>query len=639
MKVGVNEMKYLILVLLAAFSTFANDLAVPKVAHIENNYHPCLTDNGRTIAFLNGNSFAPIINLISTQDWSVKSIPSPILSSSQKLECGTNSLVLLSGEFIRKLDTNTATQIDATTAVNKINYLTDHNVIGNTLIEAKNNSVRATSLDKLTSYKDIELERTHSSDFQEYSDKYIYIRHMNFQNRSGDDYRLIDIPSGKTKDISSELKECTYAKLTSVGDYLHAACFNNSEQEARVFNTETLERNNALEAYLNKFNQQGYDAKTVKFFDQYKNFLLIAFNETLIIWDLDTNKVKNSYKSSCFITEYAHQNGKVLMSCGKEAPYTLIDIDNGRTSKQPFAYNKPLSLYVEHNAPKAVLKTGDTSIGIWNIFEHRWEQRLDNNPMFKRNAYSQDKIKPIISGKNIFIASGYREGKDPIGQYSLENGRLLFSYRADSSGNYPQDMAVSDSHHKLIVHYQNTPKCDGFKIYDTLNGKLLYDLKATQRHMNVNSMKLSEDGNALIVTTKKSNGYVNMEEEGSYKYDNQPSIMTFDLKTEKVTVQANIEKYDKPTDVVKGNNFNLSWDEEHKAVAISKDDSSNRKFYLYMPFGTSEWIDIDNLGNFDSSKLGLEYVYICDKLRCKNIDQAAKKHFYNAHALKKFISE
>ena len=618
------------------FSTFANEVLEIKIAHTENNYDACLTDNGKTIAFLNGNKFAQTINLIDTNDWSVKSIYSPFLGLSEELKCGTNSIVVLGKDYIRKLDTNEAKQIAVKSKGYKSNLWGYRYLIGNTLFETNSTLARVTSLDAFKNSKDIKLGTTNYYDLKEYSEKYIYIRHMH-SGSLDDNYTLMDISSGRTKDISSKLRKCTYVKLTTTGDYLHASCFNNSTQETRVFNTKTLLRNSALEDYLNKANHKGYNAKTVKFFEQYKHFLLIAFKETFIIWNLDSNKVENSYKSACFITKYSHQNGKVLISCGSETPYTLIDLDNQKISKQPFAYNKPLQLYIQNNIPKAILKTGDTSIGVWNILEHTWEQRFKSDPFFKRNVYSQDKIKPIISGINIFITRGYWEGKDPIRQYNLENGNLLFSYRADSSGNYPEDMSVSELHHKLIVHYRNVPKCDGFKIYDTLNGKLLYDVKAKQRHINVNSMKLSKDGNVLIVTTRASKGTVNMEEEGYYKYDNQPSIMTFDIKTKHVITKANLEKDTELTEVVKGDNFTISWNEKHKSVSLSKDDNPYRQFYLYMPYGTSEWIDIDNFGHFDSSKLGLNYLYICDELKCTNINQKAKNYFYNSHTLEKFI--
>lgn len=629
--------KFLSTMLFVITASYAAGPLVPTVGHLQNAYYPCLTDHGKSISFLNGNKFAPTVNIVDAKEWDYLAKYAPHLNYGEELQCGRKSIIIQGNQFIRQLSTKDAHQIDVKGISYKNKLRSKRIVVGNTLFESGDTIVRVRSLDNFQRSHDIKWPSDGGHSLREYSESTLYMRQVKVKD---DIYYLIDVKSGEIRDISPQLKGCTYAKLTSNGVYLQAAC---SGEESRVFNTKTLKRVPALERYLSSINKNKYQALSVKFFDQYQQLLLIAAQEKFIAWDIKNDQPKYVNEIPYSYPNYNHQDGTVLISGGPDKPYTLLDVKNGQMRYQPFAYNKPFALFIQNRIPKAVLETGPMSIGIWNLLEHKWEQRFNSDPFFKENQFSSDSIKPLISGDNMFFPRGYWKGNDPIHQYSLKSGKLLFTYRADSFGNIPNSMEADAVHNRLIVHYQNIPKCDGFKIYDTKNGTLLYDLKAPQRHLMVTSMQLSDDGKKLIVRTQESKGSVNMEEEGYYNYDNKPSIITWDLSTQKVTIEPcknlckSLPRLQKLG--AKANGFNVFWDKKHRAVAITKEDNPYRQIYMYMPYDTSEWIDIDNFGYFDTSKNGDVYVYMCNDDKCRHLDDTGRHHFKRPGMLERFLQK
>lgn len=622
--------KYVSTILLLIASAQAKEPLSPTVGYLENAVKPCLTDHGKSIAFLSGNPFAPTINILDTTWDHFVTKPYPVLDIGDELACGSNSVIILGKDNTRKLSTQNGEQIDVKHNDIQMKYLHDRIIVGNTLFESDDSTINITSLDSFKQNRKIQWPSGQFYDMREYSESVLYKRQLN----SGKDmYFLVDVPTGESRDITSQIGKCSYTSLTKNGNYLHAEC---SDKENRVFNTKTLERISALEKYLFSIRKDRDQSLSLRFFDQYQNLILIGTEDEFIAWDMESQKPNYIIQSPYMHPSYIHQEGTVLISGINQEPYALLDVKSGNIRYQPVTYNKPYDIFIENGAPKVVLEIDSNHTGIWNLLDHKWEQKLGDEQFFKdfEKAYTTDKY--------IFYTRSFQKGEDPVRQYSRINGALLHTYPTDTYMNAPKAISADDKYNKLMIHY-GTIEGDGFKIFDTENGQLLFDLKSPQKHLKVTSMTLSDDGKKLIVQTAKTKGHVRIEMGESYDYDNEPLILTWDFKTQKVNVEPCGKSCKQPQPLqslsAKGDGFTVTWDKQHKAIEITKDDNPYRKIYMYMPYGTSEWIDMDNFGYFDAPKGGESYIFMCDDGKCNHIDDAGKRYFKRPGLLEMFLKE
>jgi len=619
-------MRFFIGLLIFTIFVNAKEPLIPVVGHLQNSYQPCLTNNGQSIAFLNGNLFAPTINIVNTKDWSYVSRQAPVLDISDKLECGRDHVVVI-GKFTRLISTKNASQIDAKIKDPQLKIMAEQLVVGNTLFESDQNSIKVTPIDDFKHSHSITWPKTKStySSMRKYSEKTLYMR--NVSERA---YCFIDVETGDIRDITPQLTGCTYTNLTEDGTYLHGQCYN---AENRIFDTKTLKRMPELEYFLSSIKKDKNQSMNVRFFDRHEGLLIIGGAGKFIVWDMKIQKPKYVIEIPYSTPSFDHQNGTVLVSGGADQPYVLLDLKSGQMRYQPTAYNKPHGVFIQNGTPKVVLNKGPMSVGIWNLLEHKWEQRFEDDPFFK------DFEQALVSEGNIFFTRGYWKGGDPIRQYSLKSGKLLHTYQTDRHLNSPKAIAVDAVHKKLMVYYNNIEHF-GFKIFDMTSGVLLHNLQSPQKHPRVKSMMLSKDGKKLIVGTGRSKGHVSSEVGPSYSFKNEPEMFTWDLRTAKLIVEPCKKRCKSLPRLqylyAKGDGFTTWWDYKRRSMVVAKDDPY-RQIYMYMPYRTSEWIDMDNFGNFDMSDNGEEYLYMCGDNKCRHLNESDKQHFRQPKLLESYF--
>jgi len=406
----------------------------------------------------------------------------------------------------------------------------------------------------------------------------------------------------------------------------------------QFYNTDTLQHLDELERYLSNIIKEEKEQNdrffSILFIESHKDLLFIGSKWKLIVWDLKAHKPKNVIELPYYAEFFDYQNGTVLVGRGRDEPYITIDLGSGKMRQQPFAYNKPLDVFIQNNTPKTILRTGPMSIGVWNMFERRWEQRFDNDNFFLDISHVSS------SGDNLFIASKSTEHSDgfPIRQYSLKSGELLHKYVTS-----PYAIASDDKHKRLVVYYEGGIEYGGmFKVYDTQTAALLYSLSPPHKRPDVRTMNFSDDGKQLIVETAKNSGYVRIELGPHYSYDNNASIFTWDLSTKKVSVEPRNNRC-KPQHeiedlVAEGDGFSVAWDRSRRAIAVTKDDDPYRQIYAYTPYGTSEWIEMDNFGNFDASEHGEQFVFMCEDGRCVHLNENDKRYFKKPGLLEQYLN-
>jgi len=639
---GRSSLQYLKIMLLTLFTLAlqAKEPPVPTVRYLENSYFPCFTDNGKSIAFLNGNQLSPTVNLLNTEDWSYTVKESPVMTIGDKLLCGQDSLITLEKKYIRQLDTMFLKQMYVKSKDVKTEWL-DRIVVADTLFVSDSEKV------KITSLKDFKQEHVihwpkgvEPSAGSAYSESKILLRG---RGKNSGEFYLIDVKSGKIKDVSAEISGKNQ-KLTGDGTLLSInAKMPGLSRSYQFFKTDTLEHLDELERYISKLKNEEEKEKDrvvqIKFFEKHKDLLLIGIGWKLIAWDMQDQKPKRIIELPYDAASFDYHNGSVLISGGHYVPYFIIDADTGKMRQQPLAYNKPLGVFIQNSTPKMILKTGPISIGIWNMFERRWEQRFDNDYFF----FNISQVS--VSGDNLFIArKSSRWNKSfPIRQYSLESGRLLYAYETDSGNNQPTAIASDDKHKRLVVFYEGSRLGGMFKVFDTQSGFMLHMFAPPRKHPSVESMNFSDDGKQLIVKTRKNYGFVKVEFGPHYRYDNNASVFTWDLSTEKVTVEPCNNRckpqYGIENLVAEGDEFSVAWEESRRAIAVTKDDDPYRQIYVYTPYGTSEWIEMDNFGNFDASEHGEQFVFMCENGRCVHLNENDKRYFKKPGLLEQYLNE
>jgi len=634
---GLQYLKILFLTLLT-LALQAKEPPVPTVRYLENSSHPCLTDSGKSIVFLNGSPFLPTVNVLNTEDWSYTAKEMQGLNTRDKFTCGQESLVVLGEKRIYLLDTKHLRAIDFKEKDVKTEWR-DRIVVADTLFVSDSEKVQVTSLKDFKKEHVIHWPKGVEPFLRKrrvYSESKILLKD---RGKHPGGFYLIDVISGEIQDVSEKISG-TRPKLTSDGSFLsiYAKAPGKSGVSPQFFSTDTLQHLGELEDYISKIKKEEEKEKdqffSISLFESHKDLLLIGTRWKLIMWDMQGQKPKHVIELPYPAASFDYHNGSVLISGGHYVPYFIIDVVTGKMRQQPFAYNKPLNVFKQNKTPKMILKTGLMSIGVWNMLEHRWEQRLEEDSFF----FNISKV--TVTGDNLFIVteSSWWDDGFPMRQYSLKSGELLHKYVTS-----PYAIAYDDEHKRLVIYYEGGIDYSGkFLVYNTETGALLYSLSPPHKCPDVRSMNFSNDGKQLIVETAKNSGYVRIELGPHYSYENNASIFTWDLNTKKVTVEPCNNRC-KPQHeiedlVAEGDGFSVAWEESRRAIAVTKDDDPYRQIYVYTPYGTSEWIEMDNFGNFDASEHGEQFVFMCEDGRCVHLNENDKHYFKKPGLLEQYLN-
>jgi hypothetical protein len=599
----------------------------PMVGYIDKLREAVLTNNGKTLVYLNDEGFEQKIHVVNLADWSSQSKQTARFSYMSKLY-GTNQYYVNVDRDITTFDPSQFLKgIRSNQKGNYKTYITNNYLFK---LDNKTQMVERYSLPNLEKIDEIQLPTYKRICNEIFTDSMIYFRDCNFKN---DKNYLINIETNQTHEITDQFKLLIPQWLFSDGSYIIEVSYYG--HSAHVFNTKTLERDHELENFL-------ISHPKIELVSQYDNNKALIINEThAYIWDMASHQVIQTIElPKMDYARYIHQNETLAIYSVFKQPVMIVNLQTGIISSQPFALTKPFGVYIENDLPKAILPYENNRVGIWNLFTHKWEYIF---PEGISNQYLQYAFK---EGNNFFFVFGdvFKYKNKPIMQWNMTK-QTQFEYQTDKNNNEPDKVILDTQHSKLLMSFY-----DKFYIYDFTNGQKLYEFQGPDDLPSVYDLKISEDGKNFLAYTKYTQGYIRYEgPKGAYNYEYNASIYKWSLADQTLQVLPNYQNDNEITInrtygrrsqkhlKAETKKFEILWDEEKQAFLLKRKDNPYKFIHLYTPQNTSEWIDIDTDGHFDSSKGGLHYLFNCQENNCKPIDKPTINYFKQPDIVKQFL--
>lgn len=600
----------------------------PMVGYIDKLREAVLTNNGKTLVYLNDEGFEQKIHVVNLDDWSFQSKQTSQFSYMSKLY-GTKKYYVNVDRDITTFDPSQFLKsIRSNQKGNYKTYITNNYLFK---LDDKTHVIEKYSIPNLEKIEEIKLPDYRRVCNEIFTDSMIYFRDCNFKN---DKNYLINIETNQTHEITNQFKLLIPHWMFEDGSYIIEVSYHGDS--AHVFNTKTLERDHELENFL-------ISHPKIKFVSQYDNNKALVINEThAYIWDRITNQVIQTIElPKIEHAHYIHQNDTLAIYSIFKQPVMIVNLQTGTISSQPFALTKPFGVYIEKDLPKAILPYENNRVGIWNLFTHKWEY------IFPENINNQYLHYALKEGDDFFFVFGdaFNYKNKPIMQWNMTKQKQLAEYQADEYNNEPDKMILDTQHSKLLMS-----SSDKFYLYDFTSGQKLFEFQGPDKHPSVYDLKISEDGKNFLAYTKYTIGSASYEgPRGSYNFEYNASIYKWSLTDQTLQVLPNYQNNNKITiNRTYGNRsqkhlkaetkkLEIRWDEEKQAFLLKRKDNPYKFIHLYTPQNTSEWIDIDTDGYFDSSKGGLNYLFHCQENNCKPINKPTINYFKRPDIVKQFL--
>lgn len=625
-------MKLLVVFLCIWTFLFAIEPIKPMIGYIDTLREAVLTNNGKTLVYLNNDGIEQKIHVVNLDDWSFQSKQTSRFSYMSKLYSTNKYYLNVDRDIITTFDPSQF--LKAIRSHQKGNYKIYVTKSYLFKLDNKTQMIEKYTIPNLEKIDEIKLPSYYHMYNEIFTDKLIYFRDINVSNNK---YYFIDIESKNTRDITKTFEKI-YIPQWIFEDSSYIVEVSYHGDSAHVFNTKTLERDHALENFL-------ITHPKIELVSQYDTNKALIINEThAYIWDMATHQVIQTIELP--IVEYArylHQNDTLAIYSVFKQPIIIVNLKTGKKSVQPFASTNPFGVYYENDIPKAILPHKNNRVGIWNLLTHQWEY------IFPEQISNQYLHYAIKKGDDFFFVFGdaFRYKNKPVMQWNMPKQTQIAEYQADEYNNEPDIMILDVQHSKLLMSSNNK-----FYIYDFTNGQKVYEFQGPDDHPSVYDLKISEDGKNFWAYTKYTKGYIRYEgPKGAYNFEYNASIYKWSLADQTLQVLPNNQNDHEITiNHTYGNRSfkhlkaeskknEILWDENKQAFLLKRKDNPYKFIHLYIPQNTSEWIDIDTDGYFNASKAGLEYLFSCQDNNCQHLDKPSIDYFKRSNLIKQFLKD